>query len=87
MKKFHEMVLPPIIFNYIPLYLFITYLFMYMYIFLQGFPGGSAVKNPSVNTGTMGLIPGLGRSPGEENDNPLQYSSWRILGTEEPGGL
>ena len=60
---------------------------MYMYIFLQGFPGGSAVKNPSVNAGTMGLIPGLGRSPGEENDNPLQYSSWRIPWTEEPGEL
>ena len=60
---------------------------MYMYIFLQGFPGGSAVKNLSVNAGTMGLIPGLGRSPGEGNGNPLQYSSWRIPGTEERGGL
>ena len=32
-----------------------------------GFPGGSMVKN-------LGLIPGSGRSPGEENGNPLQYS-------------
>ena len=34
-----------------------------------------------------GLIPGLGRSPGEGNSNPLQYSCWRIPWTEEPGGL
>ena len=34
-----------------------------------------------------GLIPGLGRSPGEENGNPLQYSAWKIPWTEEPGGL
>ena len=31
-------------------------------------------KNPPANAGDMGLIPGLGRSPGEENGNPLQYS-------------
>ena len=40
----------------------------------QGFPGGSAVKNPSANAGDVGLIPGSGRSPGEGNGNPLQYS-------------
>ena len=39
-----------------------------------GFPGGSVVKNPPANTGDMGLISGLGRSPGEGNDSPLQYS-------------
>ena len=32
------------------------------------------VKNPPANTGDMGLISGLGRSPGEGNDSPLQYS-------------
>ena len=32
------------------------------------------VKNLPANTGDMGSIPGLGRSPGEENGNPLQYS-------------
>ena len=31
------------------------------------------VKNLPTNAGDMGLIPGLGRSPGEENGNPLQY--------------
>ena len=32
------------------------------------------VKNPPVNAGDMGSIPGSGRSPGEGNGNPLQYS-------------
>ena len=32
------------------------------------------VKNPPANAGDMGLIPGLGQSPGEGNGNPLQYS-------------
>ena len=39
-----------------------------------GSPGGSAVKNPPANTGDTGSIPGSGRSPGEGNGNPLQYS-------------
>ena len=40
----------------------------------MGFPGGSEVKASACNAGDLGLIPGLGRSPGEGNDNPLQYS-------------
>ena len=32
------------------------------------------VKNPPVNAGDVGSIPGLGRSPGEGNGNPFQYS-------------
>ena len=42
----------------------------------QGFPGGSAGKESACNVRDWGLIPGLGRSPGdgEENGNPLQYS-------------
>ena len=36
--------------------------------------GGPVVKNPPANTGDMGSIPGSGRSPGEGNGNPLQYS-------------
>ena len=40
-----------------------------------GFPAGAVVKNLSVNAGDAGLIPGLGRSPGVGNGNPLlQYS-------------
>ena len=40
----------------------------------MGCPGGSVVENPPVNAGDMGSIPGSGRSSGEENGNPLQYS-------------
>ena len=39
-----------------------------------GFPVGSVVKNPPAKAGNVGSIPGSGRSPGEGNDNPLQYS-------------
>ena len=42
-----------------------------------GFFGGSVVKNPPANAGDtrdVGLIPGWGRSLGEGNGNPLQYS-------------
>ena len=38
---------------------------------MYGFPGGAVVKNLPTNAG---LIPGLGRSPGVRNGNPLQYS-------------
>ena len=38
----------------------------------SGFPGGSEVKASARNAGDPGSIPGLGRSPGEGNGNPLQ---------------
>ena len=40
----------------------------------MGLPGGSEVKESAWNVGDLGSIPGLGRSPGERNGNPLQYS-------------
>ena len=40
----------------------------------MGFPGGSVVKNLPANAGDVDSIPGSGRSPGEGNGNPLQYS-------------
>ena len=40
----------------------------------EGFPGGSMVKNLPANAGDAGSIPGSGRSPGEGNGNPFQYS-------------
>ena len=43
-------------------------------LLLGSFPGGSVVKASAWNTGDLGLIPGSGRSPGEGNGNPLQYS-------------
>ena len=48
--------------------------------FLRGFkitanfPGGSDGKASAYNVGDLGSIPGLGRSPGEGDGNPLQYS-------------
>ena len=41
---------------------------------LLGFPGALDVKESAWNVGDPGLIPGLGRYPGEGNDYPLQYS-------------
>ena len=40
----------------------------------MGFSGSSAGKESTYNVGDLGSIPGLGRSPGEGNDYPLQYS-------------
>ena len=40
----------------------------------MGFPGGSEFKASAQNAGDPGSIPGSGRSPGEGNGNPLQYS-------------
>ena len=51
------------------------------------FPGGSEDKPSAFNAGDLGSIPGLGRSPGEGNGNPLQYSCWKIPWMEEPDGL
>ena len=41
----------------------------------MGFPSGLAGKESACNVGELGLIPGLGRSPGGGHGNPLQYSS------------
>jgi len=40
----------------------------------MGFPLSSVGKESACNAGVLGLIPGSGRPPGEENGNPLQYS-------------
>ena len=41
---------------------------------MPGFPHGSVGKESACNAGDQGSIPGSGRSPGEGNGNPLQYS-------------
>ena len=56
-------------------------------IYILLFPGGSAVNNLPANAGHVGSIPGLGRAPGEGNDNHSSILAWRIPRTEEPGGL
>ena len=43
-------------------------------LFFGAFPGGSDSKEFACNVGDLGLILGLGRSPGGGNGNPLQYS-------------
>ena len=64
----------------------------------MGFPGGSDGKESVCNAGDPGSILGLGRSPGEENGKPLQYSCLessmeripflpREFSPEEPGRL
>ena len=53
------------------------------------FPGGASGKEFTCqcrDSRDAGLISGLGRSPGGENGNPLQDSSWKIPQTEEPDG-
>ena len=55
------------------------------------FPGGSDGKESAGNAGDPGWIPGFGKSPGEGNDNPLQYAclenprdrgAWQSLGSQ-----
>ena len=46
---------------------------MYKFTY-RSFPGGSDDKASACNAGDLGLIPESGRSPGEGNGNPLQYS-------------
>ena len=52
-----------------------------MVVVVKNLPGNAIVLRDVSSTS------GLGRSPGEENGNPLQYSAWKIPWTEEPGGL
>ena len=52
-----------------------------------GFPGSFDGKESACSAGDLGSVPRLGRSPGEGNDNSLQYSCLENLWTEEPGGL
>ena len=55
----------------------------FCYIPFEGFPGGSEVKNLPANAGGMDSVPGLGRFPGEGNDNPRQDSmdrkAWQAI--------
>ena len=46
----------------------------YFITLLSGFPGDSEIKTPPAKAGDSGSIPGPGRSSGEGNANPLQYS-------------
>ena len=50
-----------------------VYIYIYVCMYI-GFPDGSVVRNLPAEQETWVWFPGLGRSPGEENGNPLQYS-------------
>ena len=60
---------------YVNIYICI-YIHIYIYCidWFLGFPGGSDGKESTCNVADLGSIPGLGRSPGEGNSYPLQYS-------------
>ena len=53
----------------------------------EGFPSGSDGKESTCNVGELGLIPGLGRSPGGGRGNPPVFLPGESPWTEEPGGL
>ena len=56
----------------------------------MGFPSGTVIKNVPANAGDArdeGLIPGLGRSPGEEIATHSSILAWKIPWIEEPGRL
>ena len=55
--------------------------------FSKGLLRWHSSKESPCNTGDTGSIPGSGRSPGEGNGNPFQYSCLENPWTEEPGGL
>ena len=56
------------------MWLFESLKFHLWFALCQGFPNGSDGKESTCNARDLGSIPGLGRSPGEGNGNPLQYS-------------
>ena len=57
------------------------------YISIRGFPSGSDSKESACSAEDPGSIPGWGRSPGEGNGNPLQYSYLGNPIDKEPGRL
>jgi len=66
-----------------------TYIYMYIYIY-TGFPGGSVVKNlPAMQEPQETQVQSLGQEDPLEKGMATHFSilAWRILWTEEPGGL
>ena len=56
-------------------------------LYIWGFPCSSVCKESACKAGDLGVNPGLGRSPGEGNGNPLQYSCLENPMAEEPSWL
>ena len=62
-------------FQYVHIHIYIhKYFLIPSFVRSYDFPGGSEFKASACNDGDLGSIPGLGRSPGEGNGNPLSYS-------------
>ena len=59
----------------------------FVYVIYREFPGGSHGKESACDVGGQGLIPGLGRSPGEGNGYHSSILAWESPRTEETGGL
>ena len=66
---------------------FYIVLYLIIYIFLLGFPGGSEVKASACNAGDLGSIPGSRRSLEKEMATHSSILAWRIPWPEKPGGL
>ena len=62
-------------------------MFIYFKLYLMCIPCNSVSKEFACNSGDPGLIPRLGRSPGEGNGNHSTILAWTIPWREEPGGL
>ena len=60
---------------------------MYLRIIDRCFQGGSDGKESACDVGDSGLIPELGKSPGEGMGTHSSILTWKIPWTEEPGGL
>ena len=62
-----------------------------MYVYIYGFPGSSDGKESACSAGDLGSIPGMGRSSGEGNGNPHQYSffffNWKLITLQYRGGF
>ena len=67
-----------------------------IYLYILAFTGGSVVEGSTSSAGDAGSIPGSGRSPGEGNGSPLQYSclenpmdggAWRVTGPWDCKGV
>ena len=56
-------------------------------LLIVGVPHSSVGKESACNAGDLGLIPGLGKSLGEGMATHSSILAWRIICTEEPGGL
>ena len=65
--------MPPALFFFFRIALYVWHL-LCLHKHFRGFPGGSDDKESPCNAGDLGLIPGLGRSPGEGTGYPLQQS-------------